>query len=172
MLVSVYYAPIKTIVFGSVGTVAYCLHDNVIEPVGETVGFFTKSFTRLKNWVFGGKKPQKPDKGLFGNAEETLFGDKSKENVNEGLLESIRKLIFGDRVSVVLTKEQKVNFVENIRKKFYKLVKNKSWMDNDIIVLSIDIDPKVMESDIKFDRVNFALDYQKNPRDYFKNIKT
>ncbi|MFR1509426.1 MAG: hypothetical protein ACLSSW_02105 [Acutalibacteraceae bacterium] len=30
--------------------------------------------------MFGIKKPKEPDKGLFGNAKDTLFGDKTKEN--------------------------------------------------------------------------------------------
>lgn len=30
--------------------------------------------------MFGIKKPKEPDKGLFGNAKDTLFRDKTKEN--------------------------------------------------------------------------------------------
>lgn len=171
----VYLAPISTILTTSgtiiLGSTMYNVHDNVIEPVGETAGFFTKGFVRLKDWILRIEKPKEPDKGLFGNAKDTLFGDKSKENVNEGLLESIRKLIFGDRIVTVLTKEQKKAFVNGIRKKLYQQVKDKKWLNNDILLLSLDIDPKVMKAELKFDNVSFPLNYDKPVKNYFKNIQ-
>lgn len=171
-----YFAPLGTILAtgGSIiiGSTIYHIHDNIIEPVGETAGFFTKGFLNLKNWLFGTKNVKDPDKGLFGNVDSALFGDKSKENINGGLLETVRKLIFGDKYVVVLTKDQKKAFVNYIREKFCKLVRNKEWLDNDIIVFSVDIDPKVMQSDIKFDKVNFDLNYKENLKEYFKKIET
>lgn len=170
-----YLAPTATVLstFGTIvlGSTAYILYDNVIEPIGETAGFFTKSFVRLKDWVLRVKKPKEPDKGLFGNAKDTLFGDKTKENVNEGLLESIRKLIFGDRIVTVLTKDQKQAFVKGIRNELYQQIKDNKWTNNDILFLCIDIDPKVMEYGLKFDNVSFPLSYKASLKSYFKGIK-
>lgn len=98
-----------------------------------------------------------------------LFKKSSDEN--KGLLEDIREKIFGDKYVVILTKDQKKAFVNKIREKFHQLIKNKEWLNNDIIVLSVDIDPKVMQSYIKFDRVNFDLNYKKDLKNYFKKIK-
>ncbi len=171
----VYLAPISTILTTSgtiiLGSTMYNVHDNVIEPVSETAGFFTKGFVRLKDWILRVEKPKEPDKGLFGNAKDTLFGDKSKENVNEGLLESIRKLIFGDRIVTILTKEQKKAFVNGIRKELYTQVKDKKWLNNKMLLLSIDIDPKVMQFGLKFDNVSFSLNYKDPVKNYFKKIK-
>lgn len=170
-----YLAPAATVLstFGSIvlGSVAYIFHDNVIEPVSETTGFFTKSFVKLKDWVLRIEKPKEPDKGLFGNAKDTLFGDKTKENVNEGLLEAIRKFFFGDKMVTVLTKEQKKAFVNGIRKELYRQVKDKKWVDNKMLLLSIDIDPKVMQFGLKFDNVSFPLNYKKPLKNYLKKIK-
>lgn len=170
-----YLAPAATVLstFGSIvlGSVAYIFHDNVIEPVSETTGFFTKSFVKLKDWVLRIEKPKEPDKGLFGNAKDTLFGDKTKENVNEGLLEAIRKFFFGDKMVTVLTKEQKKAFVNGIRKELYQQVKDKKWVDNKMLLLSIDIDPKVMQFGLKFDNVSFPLNYKKPLKNYLKKIK-
>ena len=169
-----YLAPTATVLstFGTIvlGSTAYILHDNVIEPIGETAGFFTKSFVRLKDWVLRVKKPKEPDKGLFGNAKDTLFGDKTKENVNEGLLESIRKLIFGDRIVTVLTKDQKQAFIKGIRNELYQQIKDNKWINNNILFLCIDIDPKVMEYGLKFDNVSFPLSYKASLKSYFKKI--
>ena len=139
--------------------------------MGETVGSFTKSFIRFKDWIFRVKKPENPDKGLLGNLNDALFGDKTKENVNEGLLEAIRKLIFGDRIVTVLTKDQKQAFVKGIRNKLYQQIKDNKWINNDILFLCIDIDPKVMEYGLKFDNVSFPLSYKASLKSYFKGIK-
>ena len=107
------------------GNAACEVNDNVIEPAGKILGFFTKGFIKLKNCILRQKELEKPDKGMFGNAAETLFGDKSKENQNKGLLEYIREFIFVDRIVTVLIKEKKKAFVNGIRKELCQQVKDK-----------------------------------------------
>lgn len=168
----IYLVPI-TAIFGSIilGSIAHHVHDNVIDPIGEIAGYFPKSFIRFKDWIFRVKKPENPDKGLFGNAKDTLFGDKTKENLNEGLLEAIRKLIFGDKIVTILSKHQKQAFVKGIRNELYQQIKDKKWVNNDFLFLCIDIDPKVMEYGLKFDNVSFPLSYKASLKSYFKRIK-
>ena len=82
-----------------------------------------------------------------------------KELFGKGLLEIVREYILGDKVVAVLKKEQKIKFAQNILDKLHEQIKNKKWENNDILLLTVDIDPKVMESDLKFDNVSFPLNY-------------
>ena len=172
---SIYFSPLKSVLYAmgilTLGNAACEVNDNVIEPTGKFLGFFTKGFIKLKNWILRQKELEKPDKGMFGNAAETLFGDKSKENQNKGLLEYIREFIFGDRIVTVLTKEKKKAFVNGIRKELCQQVKDKKWINNKMLLLSIDIDPKVMQFGLKFDNVSFPLKYKEPLKNYFKKIK-
>ena len=95
-----------------------------------------------------------------------------KELFGKGLLEIVREYIFGDKVVTVLKKEQKIKFAQNILDKLHEQIKNKKWENNDILLLTVDIDPKVMESYLKFDNVSFALNYKEPLKNYFKNIKS
>lgn len=173
--VLLYFAPIKVIItiFGSaiLGSIVHHVHDNVIEPIGETAGFFTKSFIRFKDWILRVKKPENPDKGLLGNLDAALFGDKTKENVYEGFFEAIRKFLFNNKVVTILAKEKKQAFVKGIRNELYQQIKDNKWINNDILFLCIDIDPKVMEYGLKFDNVSFPLSYKASLKSYFKGIK-
>ena len=173
--VFLYLAPVATVslTFGTIvlGPVAYVIHNNFIDPMGETVGSFTKSFVRFKDWIFRVKKPENPDKGLLGNLNDALFGDKTKENVYEGFLEAIRKFLFNDKVVTILTKEKQQAFVKGIRNELYQQIKDKKWVNNDFLFLCIDIDPKVMEYGLKFDNVSFPLSYKASLKSYFKRIK-
>ena len=65
-------------------------------------------------------------------------------------------MILGDRIVTVLTKEQKKAFVNAIRRELYQQVKDKKWLNNKLLLLSIDIDPKVMKSGLKFDNANLS----------------
>ena len=95
-----------------------------------------------------------------------------KELFGKGLLEIVREYIFGDKVVTVLKKEQKIKFAQNILDKLHEQIKNKKWENNDILLLTADIDPKVMESYLKFDNVSFPLNYKEPLKNYFKNIKS
>ena len=94
-----YLAPATTIL-ATVGTliigkIIYIAHDNIIEPIGEITGTFTKGFIWIKDRMFGIKKPKEPDKGLFGNAKDTLFGDKTKENSMKAYLSLLESWFWG-----------------------------------------------------------------------------
>lgn len=94
-----------------------------------------------------------------------------KEVFGKGLLEMAREYLFGDRIVTGLKKEQKIEFAQKILGNLFEQIKNKKWENNDILLLTVDIDPKVMKSGLKFDRVNFDLNYKKPIESYFKNIK-
>lgn len=93
-----------------------------------------------------------------------------KEVFGKGLLEMAREYLFGDRIVTVLKKEQKIEFAQKILDNLFEQIKNKKWENNDILLLTVDIDPKVMKSGIKFDNVSFPLKYKKPLKSYFKSI--
>ena len=80
-------------------------------------------------------------------------------------------MILGDRIVTVLTKEQKKAFVNAIRRELYQQVKDKKWLNNKLLLLSIDIDPIVMNSGLYFDNANLSLNYEEPLINYFKKIK-
>ena len=98
---------------------------------------------------------------------EELKKEIKKEIFGKGLLEIVREYLFGDKVVTVLKKEQKIKFAQNILDNLHEQIKNKKWENNDILLLTVDIDPKVMESYLEFDNVSFPLNYKEPLKSYF-----
>jgi len=152
-----YYVPIGTLI-ATLSSVLFCQTvNNVIEPVGETAGYVTKFFIRIKNkiseWIgWDSNSVRNPDEGVIGMLSSILCGDGT---------ESDQK--------VTLTKEDKKKFISNILRDLKSRVEEKKYQGNDVIVLSLDLNPKKLDYRLKFDVLDFNPYYEKAVDEYFKS---
>ncbi len=126
-----YYKPLVTFAVDVGSLIALptvcTVHNELIEPVGETVSMVTKIFIKLRNWLSGNKPITNADKGMVGNALDVLCGDKTKENHNYGLLEGFRKLIFGETSKEVLKQNKKKEVYSKVLDDLYEKIDNKEF---------------------------------------------
>ncbi len=152
-----YYVPIGTLI-ATLSSVLFCQTvNNVIEPVGETAGYVTKFFIRIKNkiseWIgWDSNSVRNPDRGVIGMLSSILCGDGTESDK-----------------TVTLTKEDKKKFISDILRDLKSRVEEKSYQGNDVIVLSLNLNPKKLEYKLKFDELGFNPYYEKAVDEYFKS---
>ncbi len=148
------------------------VHNELIEPAGETVSMVTKIFIKLRNWLSGNKPITNADKGMVGNALDVLCGDKTKENHNYGLLEGFRKLFFGETSEEVLRQNKKKEVYGKVLNDLYEKIDNKEFENNNVLVISTDFtNPNKSESVVHFSKTLMNLKYPQPVEEYFKDIK-
>lgn len=151
--VGFYQSPFKTFK-ATLAIDAFChAEKDIVKPIGETAGYFSKLFVNLKAKLFREEKVERTKGGLNGKFVSLLCGGDS-----------------ADWKEVVISKEKKRFFIDNILKDLKSKIKQGKWKGNDIIVLSVDLDPDDLQFGLEFEPVGFYLHYDKPLYKYFENI--
>ena len=107
------------------------------------------------------------DKGLLNNAIEVMFGNKVSNNIT---WTSFKNSLFGNKSFENIRKIKEAEAFKNVLNEFYKLVKERKFQKNNVLIISIDFtDIENIKSKLKFGKTFLNLgEYPKKDEEYFE----